>query len=104
MLRAAEAQLALAKVVLKDTQLYAPSNGVIQNRILEPGDMASPQTPVYTLALTDLRTLGMVTPFGGSAFAHPDSREAWFAEARRQAEAGMRDGGDSGPDPVDGAG
>ncbi|AKS43012.1 amidohydrolase family protein [Wenzhouxiangella marina] len=30
------------------------------------------------------------SPFGGSAFAHPDSREAWFAEARRQAEAGMR--------------
>jgi len=29
------------------------------------------------------------SPFGGSAFAHPDSREAWFEEARRQAEAGM---------------
>ena len=26
---------------------------MIQNRILEPGDMASPQRPVYSLALTD---------------------------------------------------
>ena len=29
------------------------------------------------------------SPFGGNAFAHPDSREAWFAEAKRQADAGM---------------
>src|SRR3569832_384266 len=36
----------------KDKQ-HAPTDGVIQNRILEPGDMASPQKPVFTLALTD---------------------------------------------------
>ncbi|MGB5259551.1 MAG: efflux RND transporter periplasmic adaptor subunit [Gammaproteobacteria bacterium] len=53
MLRADEAQLALAQEVLKDTELYAPADGVIRNRILEPGDMASPQTPVFTLALTN---------------------------------------------------
>ena len=50
-LRADEAALALAGKKLADTRLYAPANGVIQNRILEPGDMASPQTPVFTLAL-----------------------------------------------------
>ena len=50
-LRANMAALALAQKKLADTQLYAPSDGVIQNRILEPGDMASPQTPVFTLAL-----------------------------------------------------
>ena len=38
---------------LADANLYAPTAGVIQNRILEPGDMASPQTPAYTLALTN---------------------------------------------------
>ena len=52
-LQAFEAQLALAKRNLADAALYAPSDGVIQNRILEPGDMASPQRPVYSLALTD---------------------------------------------------
>ncbi|TWU35221.1 Inner membrane protein YiaV precursor [Novipirellula aureliae] len=38
---------------LQDASLYAPSDGVIQNRILEVGDMASPQKTVYTMALTD---------------------------------------------------
>lgn len=50
-LQADHATLALAKKKLDDTRLYAPEDGVIQNRILEPGDMASPQTPVFTLAL-----------------------------------------------------
>jgi len=50
-LKADQAALALAQKQLADTQLYAPADGIIQNRILEPGDMASPQTPVFTLAL-----------------------------------------------------
>jgi HlyD family secretion protein len=45
------ALLARAEKDLADTQLYAPADGVIQDRLLEPGDMASPQTPVFTLAL-----------------------------------------------------
>ncbi len=51
MLKADLAALALAQKELADTQLYAPADGVIQDRILEPGDMATPQTPVFTLAL-----------------------------------------------------
>lgn len=50
-LRADAAALALAKKELADTRLYSPADGVIQNRILEPGDMASPQAAVFTLAL-----------------------------------------------------
>ncbi len=45
------AELALAEQDLIDSKLYAPQDGVIQDRILEPGDMVTPQTPVYTLAL-----------------------------------------------------
>jgi len=52
-LRADEAALTLAERELADTKLYAPSEGVIRDRILEPGDMAFPQTPVFTLALTN---------------------------------------------------
>jgi len=52
-LEALEALLALREQDLADTCLYAPNDGVIQNRILEPGDMASPQIPIYTLALTN---------------------------------------------------
>jgi HlyD family secretion protein len=52
-LRALRENLAVAKRNLAYTSLYAPSDGVIQSRILEPGDMASPQQPVFTLALSD---------------------------------------------------
>ena len=50
-LQANRAALALAQQDLIDSKLYAPKDGVIQDRILEPGDMVTPQTPVYTLAL-----------------------------------------------------
>jgi HlyD family secretion protein len=52
-LKADQAQLALANYQLSNARLYAPSDGIIRNRILEPGDMAAPQRPVYTLAITD---------------------------------------------------
>ncbi|MGE5302377.1 MAG: efflux RND transporter periplasmic adaptor subunit [Alphaproteobacteria bacterium] len=52
-LRANEAQWALLRQQLADAQLLAPVDGVIRTRILEPGDMASPQRPVFTLAITD---------------------------------------------------
>jgi HlyD family secretion protein len=51
--KSAQAALDLARTALADASLYAPDNGIIQQRILEPGDMASPQRPVYTLAMTD---------------------------------------------------
>jgi HlyD family secretion protein len=50
-LKAYDAALEKAKEELADTRLYAPEGAVVQDRILEPGDMATPQTPVCTLAL-----------------------------------------------------
>ena len=44
MVKSLIAALALAQKELADTQLFAPADGVIQERILEPGDMVSPQT------------------------------------------------------------
>jgi len=81
LLKASEAQLALAREVLKDTELFAPADGVIRNRLLEPGDMVTPQTPVLTLALTNpvwVRTyasegyLGRLAP-GMTAMVSTDS-------------------------------
>jgi HlyD family secretion protein len=48
---AAVAAVALAQRQFDDTRLYAPSDGVVEDRILQPGDMASPSTPVFTIAL-----------------------------------------------------
>jgi HlyD family secretion protein len=52
-LRANEAQLALFRQQLADAELAAPVNAIVRTRIMEPGDMASPQKPVFTLAITD---------------------------------------------------
>ena len=47
------ADLQLLQKRLDDCELHAPSNGVVQTRILEPGEMASPDRPVLNVALTD---------------------------------------------------
>lgn len=52
-LRGLDAALALARRDLKNASLYAPSAGIIRNRILQVGDMASPQKPVFSVALVD---------------------------------------------------
>jgi HlyD family secretion protein len=52
-LRASEAQLALLRQQLVDAELFAPVDAVVRNRIAEPGEMVSPQKPVFSLAITD---------------------------------------------------
>ena len=51
-LLAAQAVVNQASKALDDTKLYAPADAVVRNRILEPGDMAFPTTPILTLAKT----------------------------------------------------
>ena len=50
-LRANEAQLTLVCQQLADANLVAPMDGIIRSRLLEPGDMASPQKPAFSLAI-----------------------------------------------------
>ncbi|HXQ11248.1 MAG TPA: HlyD family efflux transporter periplasmic adaptor subunit [Caulobacteraceae bacterium] len=52
-LRADEAQLAVLKQELADAALVSPVAGVVRARLMEPGEMASPQRPVFTIAETD---------------------------------------------------
>jgi HlyD family secretion protein len=53
LLNAQESTLSLAERRLGDTELKAPSDAIVLSRIVEPGAMVGPNTPVYTLALTD---------------------------------------------------
>ena len=46
-------ELARQEYLLKETELIAPSDGVIRSRLLEVGDMASPQLAVFKLSLND---------------------------------------------------
>lgn len=68
---AARAQLALLRHQLAQGELRAPVKAVVRSRLLEPGDMASPQRPVLALAVTspkwariyvDESSLGQVKP------------------------------------------
>jgi HlyD family secretion protein len=52
-LRALEAQANVLRQQLKDAQLIAPMDAVVRTRVMEPGEMASPQRPVFSLAITD---------------------------------------------------
>jgi len=52
-LRANEAQLAFLRQQLADAQLRAPSAAVVRTRLMEPGEMASPLKPVFSLAIID---------------------------------------------------
>ncbi len=52
-LAAQEAAVAGLRHDISEGELRAPSDGVVENRVLEPGDMASPQKTVLTVALTD---------------------------------------------------
>jgi HlyD family secretion protein len=48
-----DAEAGLAERNLEEAVLYAPADGIVQTRIMEPGDLVSPERPVYTLALPD---------------------------------------------------
>ena len=61
-LKTLEASLSLLQIRLTDMALTSPATGVIQNRILEPGEMASPSRPVVTLALTDPKWVRAYVP------------------------------------------
>lgn len=70
-LEAYKSELELARQRLGDTKLYAPCRGVVRELIMEPGEMASPQAPVLSLARTsplwvrayvDETNLGRIAP------------------------------------------
>lgn len=49
-LRGSEAQLALMRQQLDDAELLAPFDAVVRSRLMEPGEMAAPTKPVFSLA------------------------------------------------------
>ena len=75
-LRADQAELALLQQYLADTNLVSPTDGIIRTRILEPGDMASPQIPVYTIAIMNPKWVRAYIPETDLGYIHGGSK-AW---------------------------
>ncbi len=83
-LQVSRAELALLKHRIAQAELRAPLDAVIRSRLLQPGDMASPQRPVYALAINDPKwirayvnepQLGLIRPGMAaevSTDSHPD--------------------------------
>ncbi len=61
-LTARRAALSLLEDRLADTTLTAPAAGVIQSRILEPGEFATPTRPAFSLALLDPKWVRAFVP------------------------------------------
>lgn len=89
-LRADQAQLARLTQQLADAALVSPVDGVVRTRLLEAGEMASPQQPVFTLSITspkwvrayvsetDLGKVRLGMPASVSIDSFPDRRfDGW---------------------------
>jgi HlyD family secretion protein len=83
-LQVSQSDLALLRHQLSLYELTAPIDAIVRSRLLEPGDMASPQRAVYALAITDPKwvrayvsevDLGRIKP-GMSASVTTDSHPA----------------------------
>ena len=92
-LRANQAQLDLLRRRLADSELVSPCDAVVRSRLLEPGEMVSPQRAVFDLAITDPKWIrayvsetdlgkvhpGMKASISADSFARPDfPRLGWF--------------------------
>jgi HlyD family secretion protein len=70
-LRGNEAQLAYLRQQLADAELAAPVDGVVRSRLMEPGEMATPQRPVFSLAITDPKWVRAYVPEIDLGKVHP---------------------------------
>ena len=61
-LEGARAELALLQRQLEDAELIAPTDAIVRNRLMEPGEFATPQRPVLSLAVTDPKWVRAYTP------------------------------------------
>ena len=73
-LRANKAQLELLKQQLADAKLRSPVDAVVRSRLMEPGEMATPQKPVFSLA--DHRSGSGCAAYGFRAAIWAKSKEA----------------------------
>jgi HlyD family secretion protein len=90
-LQSQQAALAMLQQQLKDAELLAPVDAVVRSRVVEPGEISSPQKTAFTLAIVDpkwVRTYVAETDLGSvreglrgtvSVDAFPNRRfEGWI--------------------------
>ncbi len=81
LLAADEAQVALLRRELADAVLRAPLAAVVRTRVAEPGDMASPQRTVFTLAITNPKWVRAYIPETDLGRVHPGMKATVAVDA-----------------------
>lgn len=75
------AGLALLRQELADAQLIAPADATVRTRIMEPGEMASPTRPVFSLAITDPKWVRVYASERELGLVHPGAAAAVTVDA-----------------------
>jgi HlyD family secretion protein len=70
-LQGEQAYLALLQQQLADAELVAPADAVVRSRLMEPGEMASPQRAVLALAVVDPKWVRAYIPESDLGRIHP---------------------------------
>jgi HlyD family secretion protein len=75
------AQAALLQSQLGDAVLAAPMNATVRSRLVEPGEMASPQKPAFSLAITDPKWVRAYVSETDLGKVHPGMKASVTADA-----------------------
>jgi HlyD family secretion protein len=75
------AQHALLQLELADAQLIAPMNGVVRSRLVEPGEIVTPQKPAFSLAINDPKWVRAYVTETDLGHVHPGMKAVVTADA-----------------------
>jgi HlyD family secretion protein len=79
-LRADQSQLDLLNLKLADAELVSPTAAAVRSRLLEPGEMVSPQRPIFNLAVTDPKWIRAYVSETDLGRVHPGSQASISAD------------------------
>ena len=79
-MRADQSQLDLLRLKVTDADLISPTDAQVRSRLLEPGEMVSPQRPIFNLAITDPKWIRAYVSETDLGRVHPGTKATVSAD------------------------